>query len=226
MKTLLKASAIALLASGALTACGSGDEDDEDIDTEIATEDRVDEEETFHTQGEDTGLGDAEGTQMEDPGGTEPDASSAARTMETETADTGLGDAEGTQWDFAQTQYLEEYAARDNVYRRESGLLYRVEREGTGQSPEPGDTVRVHYEGKLTSGDIFDSSYKRGEPAEFPTDRLIPAWQEILPLMEEGDRWEVVTPPDLAYGARGAGETIPPNSTLIFTIELIEVKKS
>lgn len=83
--------------------------------------------------------------------------------------------------------------------------------------------MTVHYEGRLTDGTVFDSSYERGQPATFPSDRLIPGWVEILPMMSVGDEWEIVIPSELAYGPRGAGGSIPPNSTLIFKLELLDV---
>ncbi len=104
-----------------------------------------------------------------------------------------------------------------------SGLQYKVLKEGTGPKPKPGDTVTVNYEGKLIDGTVFDSSYKRGEPATFPVTGVIPGWTEALQLMKEGAKWELFIPPSLAYGERGAGPVIGPNSTLIFTVELLKV---
>ncbi len=126
-------------------------------------------------------------------------------------------------WGADQIAYLTEYEARDAVLKSPSGVLYTVLNEGDGVSPEKGDVVTVHYEGKLIDGTVFDSSYSRGQPATFPSDRLIPGWVEILPMMSVGDKWEIVIPSDLAYGARGAGASIPPNATLIFTLELLDV---
>jgi len=104
-----------------------------------------------------------------------------------------------------------------------SGLKYVVITSGNGKTPGPADKVTVHYRGTLTNGTEFDSSYKRGQPATFPVDRVIPGWTEALQLMKEGDKWKLTIPPNLAYGERGAGATIPPNSTLIFEVELIKV---
>jgi FKBP-type peptidyl-prolyl cis-trans isomerase FklB len=104
-----------------------------------------------------------------------------------------------------------------------SGLKYAVLTSGSGKTPGPSDTVTVHYRGTLTDGSEFDSSYKRGQPAKFPVNRVIPGWTEALQLMKEGDKWKLTIPPNLAYGAQGAGASIPPNSTLIFEVELISV---
>jgi FKBP-type peptidyl-prolyl cis-trans isomerase len=105
-----------------------------------------------------------------------------------------------------------------------SGLAYKVVRTGaeTGLKPGPKDEVKVHYEGKLEDGTVFDSSYERGQPAAMPLDRLIPAWQEALQLMRPGDEWLLYVPSNLGYGDEGAGQ-IPPGAPLIFRIELIDV---
>ena len=105
-----------------------------------------------------------------------------------------------------------------------SGLAYKVVRSGpaTGLKPGPKDEVKVHYEGKLEDGHVFDSSYERGAPAAMPLDRLIPAWQEALQLMRPGDEWLLYVPSNLGYGEEGAGD-IPPGAPLIFRIELIDV---
>tara|TARA_B100000579_G_C22807916_1_gene843545 strand:- start:998 stop:1486 length:489 start_codon:yes stop_codon:yes gene_type:complete len=106
-----------------------------------------------------------------------------------------------------------------------SGLKYRILNEGSGDySPGPESVVSVHYIGKLTNGFEFDSSYKRNQPASFPIKGVIRGWTEALQLMKEGDKWELIIPPDLGYGSKGAGNIIPPDSTLIFEVELIEIK--
>ena len=106
-----------------------------------------------------------------------------------------------------------------------SGLQYRILSEGSGNdSPGPESIVSVHYRGKLTSGLEFDSSYKRNQPASFPVNGVIRGWTEALQLMKEGDKWELIIPPDLGYGSKGAGNIIPPDSTLIFEVELLEIK--
>ena len=106
-----------------------------------------------------------------------------------------------------------------------SGLQYRILNEGTGDdSPGPESVVSVHYRGKLTNGLEFDSSYQRNQPASFAVNGVIRGWTEALQLMKEGDKWELIIPPDLAYGSNGAGNLIPPKSTLIFEVELLEIK--
>jgi FKBP-type peptidyl-prolyl cis-trans isomerase len=113
-------------------------------------------------------------------------------------------------------------AARSGVKTTESGLQYEVMKQGSGPKPGPDDSVRVNYEGSLIDGTIFDSSYARGEPVEFYLDGVIPGWTEGVQLMNEGSTYRFVIPPDLAYGPYGSGP-IPPESTLIFTVELLSV---
>ena len=105
-----------------------------------------------------------------------------------------------------------------------SGLQYKVITAGTGKKPSSSSKVLVHYRGTLIDGTEFDSSYARGEPVEFGVGQVIKGWQETLPLMAAGSKWQIVVPSDLAYGQRGAGGSIGPNSTLLFDIELIEIK--
>ena len=119
--------------------------------------------------------------------------------------------------------YLEENAKRDGVTQTKSGLQYEILTEGTGKSPKATDTVRCHYEGRLLDGTVFDSSYKRGEPADFGLNQVIPGWTEGVQLMKEGAKFRFHIPYLLAYGERGAGAQIPPYSTLIFDVELIKV---
>ena len=104
-----------------------------------------------------------------------------------------------------------------------TGLRFLSVHEGTGGMPTAADTVRVHYRGTLASGEEFDSSYKRGQPAEFPLNRVIPCWTEGVQMMHIGGRAHLVCPPEIAYGARGAGGVIPPNATLQFDIELLGI---
>ena len=124
--------------------------------------------------------------------------------------------------------FLEENQAREGVVVTDSGLQYLVLESGdpAGMSPTPADTVVVHYHGTLVDGTVFDSSYNRGEPATFSLQSIIPGWIEVLQLMRPGDKWSIVLPPELAYGERGAGQSIGPNEVLKFDIELLEVRPS
>lgn len=106
-----------------------------------------------------------------------------------------------------------------------TGLIYQSLKEGSGESPKATDTVKVHYRGTFPDGKEFDSSYKRGEPTEFPLNRVIPCWTEGVQRMKPGGKAKLTCPPAIAYGARGAGNVIPPNATLNFEIELISVKR-
>ncbi len=121
--------------------------------------------------------------------------------------------------------FLEANKKKPGVKVLPSGLQYKVVKEGTGKKPGPNDTVTVNYRGTLVDGTEFDSSYKRGQPATFPVTGVIPGWTEALQLMKEGSKWELFLPPNLAYGERGAGGVIGPNSTLVFEVELISVNK-
>ncbi|WP_321439044.1 FKBP-type peptidyl-prolyl cis-trans isomerase [uncultured Bacteroides sp.] len=119
--------------------------------------------------------------------------------------------------------FLEENKKKETVVTLPSGLQYEVITEGKGKKAKATDQVKCHYEGTLIDGTLFDSSVKRGEPAVFGVNQVIPGWVEALQLMPEGSKWRLYIPSDLAYGARGAGEMIPPHSTLIFDVELIQV---
>lgn len=121
--------------------------------------------------------------------------------------------------------FLEKNARKKDVVTLPSGLQYRILEDGGGASPGPMSTVTVHYRGTLVDGTEFDSSYRRGQPATFKANRVIKGWSEALQLMREGSKWELFIPPDLAYGMRGAGTAIEPNSTLIFEVTLLSVKK-
>lgn len=124
----------------------------------------------------------------------------------------------------ASEQYLEENAAREEVSVTDSGLQYEVLEEGDGPKPTVDDTVSVHYVGTLLDGTEFDSSIARGEPAEFPLKGVIPGWTEGVQLMNVGSKYRFVIPSDLAYGERGAGQAIGPGETLVFEVELLEIK--
>lgn len=121
-------------------------------------------------------------------------------------------------------KYLAENKARDGVVELDSGLQYKVLEKGEGASPDADDTVVVHYRGTLLDGTEFDSSYSRGEPAALGVNRVITGWQEALQLMKVGSKWQIAVPAKLAYGDRGAGNVIGPNSTLLFDIELLEIQ--
>ena len=121
-------------------------------------------------------------------------------------------------------KYLTENAKKDGVITLPSGLQYQVLQEGNGKSPKATDKVVCHYEGMLVDGTMFDSSIQRGEPATFPLNGVIAGWTEGLQLMKEGAKYRFFIPYHLGYGERGAGASIPPFATLIFDVELIEVK--
>lgn len=122
--------------------------------------------------------------------------------------------------------FLEQNKSRPGVKVLPSGIQYEVQVEGTGKSPDEDDTVTVHYRGTLIDGTEFDSSHKRGQPATFQLNRVIPGWTESLQHMKEGGKWKIFIPSDLAYGERGSGQIIGPNATLIFEVELISVQEN
>lgn len=119
--------------------------------------------------------------------------------------------------------FLAANKAKEGVVTLPSGLQYEVINEGTGKKPSATDRVQCHYEGTLIDGTVFDSSIRRGEPAVFGVNQVIRGWVEALQLMQEGAKWRLYIPQDMAYGANGAGEMIPPYSALIFDVELIKV---
>lgn len=120
--------------------------------------------------------------------------------------------------------FLAENAKKEGVVVLPSGLQYQVLREGDGNKPSATDVVECHYEGTLINGQVFDSSYRRGETASFPLNQVIAGWTEGLQLMQEGAKYRFFIPYNLAYGENGAGQSIPPYAALIFDVELIKVK--
>jgi len=121
-------------------------------------------------------------------------------------------------------KYLVENKKKEGVKTTASGLQYKSLKEGAGPQPKASDTVTVNYRGTLIDGTEFDSSYKRGEPATFPLNGVIKGWTEGLQLMKKGSKFQFVIPPSLAYGERAVGADIGPNSTLVFDVELLDVK--
>lgn len=119
--------------------------------------------------------------------------------------------------------FLDNIASQPGVVKTASGLIYKVVQSGTGEKPTKNSVVTVNYEGKLPDGKIFDSSFKRGTPASFGVSDVISGWTEALQLMNTGSVWELYIPPNLAYGERGVPGVIPPNSVLIFTVDLLKV---
>lgn len=122
-------------------------------------------------------------------------------------------------------KFLEDNKSKEGVQVTESGLQYKILTPSEGVKPLATDVVKVHYTGKLITGKVFDSSVERGTPAEFPVNRVIPGWTEALQLMTVGSKYELYIPANLAYGERGAGADIGPNSTLIFEVELLGIVK-
>lgn len=119
--------------------------------------------------------------------------------------------------------FLAENAGKPGVVVTGSGLQYLVLNEGNGRKPKATDSVKCHYEGRLTDGTVFDSSYRRGEPATFPLNGVIAGWTEGVQLMAEGSKFRFFIPYQLAYGERGAGASIPPYAALVFDVELLEI---
>lgn len=121
-------------------------------------------------------------------------------------------------------KFLEENKKKEGVVTLPSGLQYKIITPGTGPKPGLEDVVTTHYHGTTIDGKVFDSSVERGEPATFPVNGVIPGWTEALQLMPEGSKWRLFIPSELAYGERGAGKDIGPNSTLIFEVELLKIE--
>jgi FKBP-type peptidyl-prolyl cis-trans isomerase len=124
----------------------------------------------------------------------------------------------------AASEFMEKNKQRDGVIVTESGLQYEILQEGSGANPTALDNVKVHYRGTLLNGTEFDSSYSSGEPVTFRLDGVIPGWTEGIQLMTPGAKYKFYMPPELAYGARGAGNIIGPNSALIFEVELLSIE--
>lgn len=122
-------------------------------------------------------------------------------------------------------QFIERYKAVDGVKSLKSGVLYKVLTPGNGPTPKATDFVKTHYRGRLVDGTEFDSSYKRGEPAVFPVNGVIKGWTEALTNMKVGDKWQLVIPPEMAYGAQGSPPVIGPDSVLVFEIELLGIEQ-
>lgn len=120
-------------------------------------------------------------------------------------------------------QWLAQNAQKENVKTLEGGVQYTVVEEGEGASPSASDTVKVHYTGRLTNGEVFDSSVERGKPATFQVGQVIKGWQQALQQMKVGGKWQLYIPPELAYGQRGAPPKIGPNEVLVFEVELLDI---
>lgn len=121
--------------------------------------------------------------------------------------------------------FLAQNAKKEGVKTTASGLQYKVIQSGTGESPKLTDRVKVHYHGTLIDGTVFDSSVQRGQPISFPVGGVIPGWVEALQLMKVGDKWQLFIPAKLAYGDQSPSPAIPPNSVLIFEVELLGIEK-
>lgn len=120
-------------------------------------------------------------------------------------------------------KFLAENKDKEGVVALPSGLQYKILKEGNGPKPKASDTVKCHYEGRLIDGTVFDSSIRRGEPAEFPVGGVIQGWVEALQLMPVGSKWQLYIPSEMAYGSHGAGQAIGPDETLIFDVELLAI---
>jgi FKBP-type peptidyl-prolyl cis-trans isomerase FkpA len=134
-------------------------------------------------------------------------------------------DAKGQKLAAAGKDVAEKAAKEKGAVKTESGLVYVPVKEGSGASPKDTDTVKVHYRGTLVDGSEFDSSYKRGQPAEFPLNGVIKCWTEGVQKIKVGGKAKLVCPPSIAYGERGAGGAVPPNATLVFEVELLDIVK-
>lgn len=134
-----------------------------------------------------------------------------------------LQQAKGNEAKAEGEKFLAENKTKEGVVALPSGLQYKILTAGNGPKPKASDTVKCHYEGRLINGTVFDSSIRRNEPAEFPVSGVIAGWVEALQLMPVGSKWQLYIPSELAYGAHGAGQSIGPNETLIFDVELLAI---
>lgn len=134
-----------------------------------------------------------------------------------------LQQAKGKEAKAEGEKFLAENKKKEGVVALPSGLQYKILTAGNGPKPKASDTVKCHYEGRLINGTVFDSSIRRNEPAEFPVSGVIAGWVEALQLMPVGSKWQLYIPSELAYGTHGAGQSIGPNETLIFDIELLAI---
>ena len=167
-----------------------------------------------------TGVRDGHG--RNDPAYTEEELQAAYEQFQKDMQQKQLEDAKKAQ--ATSDTFLTENGKKPGVKTTASGLQYLTTKEGSGKAPAANSMVKVHYTGKLVDGTVFDSSVERGEPIEFPLNQVIPGWTEGLQLMKEGGKATLYIPSQLGYGQQGVPGTIPPNSTLIFDVELIEVK--
>jgi FKBP-type peptidyl-prolyl cis-trans isomerase FklB len=167
-----------------------------------------------------------DGLQGVQPRYTEDELRAAFKTLQAD-LETKRAQREQTLGDKNKTEgeaFLAKNKSKQGVTALKSGLQYEVLRSGNGASPKAEDTVKVHYEGTLLDGTVFDSSIKRKEPAEFPVNAVIPGWTEALQLMKVGDRWRLYIPSNLAYGQKGAGGMIGPNAVLVFDVQLLDIQ--
>ena len=134
-----------------------------------------------------------------------------------------LQQAKGKEAKAEGEKFLAENKKKEGVVALPSGLQYKILTAGNGPKPKASDTVKCHYEGRLINGTVFDSSIRRNEPAEFPVSGVIAGWVEALQLMPVGSKWQLYIPSELAYGTHGAGQSIGPNQTLIFDVELLAI---
>jgi len=148
-----------------------------------------------------------------------------ASVLEVQKTQQAARDAKGEVAKKAGEEYLAKNKKNKGIVELPNGLQYKIITAGKGEKPKATDTIIAHYKGALIDGKEFDSSYSRGQPATFAVNQVIKGWQEILPMMPTGSKWQIFIPSDLAYGARGAGANIGPNEALIFDIELLEIKK-